>query len=103
MFSEYYAESFVFPSFHKDPVTAAWLKQGLRFRLSEHFLLDPYLELYLRRSPDPDLGRDTEQARVGLRGIYLLPDFNIQALFYQSFENDRNSHEEALLVFGGSF
>lgn len=103
LFSEFYAESFVFPSFHNDPVTTAWFKQGFRFHLTKHFLLDPYVELYMRRSPKPDLGRDVEQARVGLRGIYLVSTWSAQVLFYQSFVKDESSHDEALLVIGGSF
>ncbi|WP_374073455.1 hypothetical protein [Bdellovibrio bacteriovorus] len=103
MFSEFYAESFVLPSFHNDPVIAAWFKQGLRFRLSHHFILDPYLEVYVRRSPDADLGRDTEQARAGLRGIYLLGSWSAQVLIYESFVKDESSHNEALFVIGGSF
>lgn len=103
VFSEFYAESFVLPSFHNDPVTAAWFKQGLRFRLSGNFILDPYFEFYVRRSPDADLGRDTEQARVGLRGICLFGSWNAQILIYESFVKDESSHNEALFVIGGSF
>ncbi|MNJ94862.1 hypothetical protein D3C87_125650 [compost metagenome] len=103
LFTEFYVESFVLPSFHNDPVSTGWLKQGLRYQLAERFLLDPYLELYARRSPSPDLGRNTDQGRIGLRGIYLRENWSVAAMFYQSYPTDEAPHEEALLVFGGTF
>ncbi|WP_374000476.1 hypothetical protein [Bdellovibrio bacteriovorus] len=103
MFSEFYAESMILPSFHNDPVSTAWFKQGLRFSPAQNIFLDAFVELYLRRSPDPDLGRDTEQARAGLRGIYLIDSWSVAALLYQSFPRNEASHEEGLLVIGGSF
>lgn len=104
LFSEVYAETVALPSFHRSPVTTVWFKQGLRNRLTEKFIVDPYAELYLRRSPTPDLGRDTEQVRLGVRGIYLFAtSWSAQLLVYQSFEKHQRDHEEAILVIGGEF
>lgn len=104
LFSEFYAESFVFPSFHNDPVTTVWFKQGLRFHLVERVLLDPYVELYATRSPSPDLGRNAEQGRAGLRIWALQAHWNAGLLVYESFPfNGDSSHMEALLVLGGRF
>ena len=103
LFSEVYVESVALPSFDNSPVTTAWFKQGLRYHLSEKMIIDPYAELYLRRSPKADLGRDTEQARLGVRGIYLFGTWSAQLLVYQSFEKHERDHEEALFVFGGEF
>lgn len=103
LFSEVYVESVALPSFDNSPVTTAWFKQGLRYHLSEKVIIDPYIELYLRRSPKADLGRDTDQARLGARGIYFFGTWYAQLLVYQSFEKHERDHEEALFVFGGEF
>lgn len=103
LFSELYAESVAIPSFDNSPVTTAWFKQGLRYRVSEKFIVDPYAELYVHRSPKADLGRDTDQARLGVRGIYFFGSWYAQLLVYQSFEKHERDHEEALFVFGGEF
>lgn len=103
LFSEVYAESVALPSFHRNPVTTAWFKQGLRYRLSEKFIADPYVELYSRRSPDADLGRDTDQVRAGVRGTYFWGTWFAQLLVYQSFEKHERDHEESLFVVGGEF
>lgn len=103
LFSEVYVESVALPSFHRNPVTTAWFKQGLRYRLSEKSIVDPYIELYSRRSPTADLGRDTDQVRLGVRGIYFFGTWFTQLLVYQSFEKHERDHEEALFVFGGEF
>lgn len=103
LFSEVYVESVALPSFDNSPVTTAWFKQGLRYRVSEKFIIDPYAELYLRHSPKADLGRDTEQARLGVRGIYFFGAYSAQLLVYQSFEKHERDHEESLFVFGGEF
>lgn len=103
LFSEFYTESFVFPGFHNDPVSTLWFKQGFRFSINKFILLDPYLELYARKSPMPDLGRDTQQARLGARLHYAHDSWNVQILVYESFEKERSSHNEALLVIGGQF
>lgn len=103
LFSEFYGEAIVLPSFHNDPVTTFWFKQGLRFQPITHFYLDPYLEIYLRRSPTPDLGRDTDQARVGLRALYAWERWTAGLLIYESWPTDEAPHEEALFFLGGSF
>lgn len=103
VFSEFYAEGMILPSFHHDPVSTGWFKQGLRFAPANRLFLDPFVELYIRRSPTPDLGRDTEQARIGLRAIYLFENWSVAALLYQSFPQGESTHEEGLLVIGGSF
>jgi len=103
VFTEGYAESVVLPSYHNNPVSTAWLKQGLRYRVTESGIVDPYIELYLRRSPDPNLGRDTEQARLGVRGIYLFGTWSAQLLIYQAYEKNESPQEEALFVLGGTF
>lgn len=103
MFTEFYAEGVLMPSYHHDPVSTGWLKQGLRFQIDPHFMIDPYLELYIRRSPTPDLGRDTEQARAGVRFLAAWEKWSVGLLVYESFVKDERSHNEALLYFGGSF
>lgn len=103
VFTEGYIESVALPSFHNNPVTTAWLKQGLRYHLSEQGIIDPYIELYMRRSPDPNLGRDTEQSRLGVRGIYRFGAWSTQLLVYQAYEKNESPKEEALFVIGGSF
>ncbi len=103
VFTEYYGESMILPSFHNDPISTLWIKQGLRYLVGQNLLFDPFVEAYLRRSPTPDLGRDTEQLRVGLRTIYLVKDWSFSLLIYQSFPKNETPHEEALFVFGGSF
>lgn len=104
LFSEFYLESIAWPSFHREPVTTVWFKQGLRYRLEQSpFIIDPYVELYLRRSPSADLGRDTEQARTGLRGIYQFNLWSAQVLVYKSFVKNERAHDEVLLVLGGEF
>lgn len=103
LFSEFYGESLVLPSFHKDPISTLWMKQGLRYRLNKKFILDPFVEVYLRQSPSPELGRDTEQVRGGLRSLYLQDAWSAALLIYQSFPKNERPHEEALLVFGGRF
>lgn len=102
-FSEFYAESMIMTAFHSRPVSTGWFKQGFRFQAQENFLVDPFAEFYIRRSPTPDLGRDTEQARLGLRMIYLFGSWNASLLAYESFPRDEASHTEALFVIGGSF
>ncbi len=103
MFSEFYGEAIILPSFHNDPVSTFWFKQGLRFNPSGIFL-DPYLEVYLRRSPTPDLGRDTDQARVGLRTLHSQGAWTAGLLIYQSYAaGDEPNHEEALLFIAGGF
>lgn len=103
LFTEYYAEAISLPSFTNAPVMAGWLKQGLRFHPNSHLYVDPYVEAYLRQSPDPDLGRDTQQLRLGLRLLYSVSSWNISLLTYHSFEQHENDHLETLLVLGGSF
>ena len=103
VFTEFYAESLILPSFHKDPISTLWVKQGLRYRLNNAFILDPFVEIYLRQSPSPDLGRDTEQVRAGLRSLYVQNNWSAAFLVYQSFPKDERPHEEALLTFGGTF
>lgn len=102
-FTDFYGESLVLPSFHNDPVTTLWIKQGLRFRISSLWILDPFVEVYFRQSPDPELGRDTEQLRAGLRGFYIQDKWNASLLIYQSFPKDERPHEEVLLTLGGAF
>ncbi len=103
VFTEYYAEGMILPSFTNDPIFSGWVKQGLRFKPANSLYIDPYLELYARYSPDKDLGRDTQQARIGLRGIYLVNSWSFSLLTYQSFAKDESDHMEALFVVGGSF
>ncbi len=104
LFSEFYIESIALPSFHRRPVTSVWFKQGLRYRLQQTaFIIDPYVEIYTRRSPSADLGRDTEQARLGVRGIYQFNLWSAQILVYKSFVNHERAHEEVLFVLGGEF
>lgn len=103
VFTEFYGESMILPSFHNDPISTLWVKQGVRYSLAENVLLDPFIEAYLRRSPTPDLGRDTEQLRAGVRAIYLVKTWSFSLLAYQSFPKDEKPHEEVLFVFGGSF
>lgn len=103
VFTEFYGESLILPSFHKDPISTLWIKQGLRYRLTASFILDPFFEIYLRQSPSPELGRDTEQLRAGLRSLYVQNNWSAALLIYQSFPKDERPHEEALLTFGGSF
>lgn len=93
--TDVYAESVVYPSFHSDPVSTLWIKQGLRFRPAAHWVLDPFFEGYVRKSPAPDLGRDTEQWRMGLRTLYIVDTWTLGLLVY--------TNEEALLVIGGRF
>lgn len=101
--TDVYAESIVYPSFHNDPVSTLWVKQGLRFRPATHWILDPFIEGYIRKSPTADLGRDTEQLRAGLRTYYIVNAWTFGLLAYQSFPKDEASHEEALIVIGGRF
>lgn len=104
LFSEFYIEAIALPSFHRHPVTSAWFKQGLRYRLEQTaFIIDPYVEVYTRRSPKADLGRDTEQARIGVRGIYQFNLWSVQILVYESFVKHERAHEEVLFVIGGEF
>ncbi len=104
LFSEFYIEAIALPLFHHNPVTSAWFKQGLRYRLEQTaVIIDPYVEIYTRRSPKADLGRDTEQARVGVRGIYLFNLWSAQILVYESFVKHERAHEEVLFVVGGEF
>ena len=103
VFTEFYGESLIFPSFHNDPVSTLWVKQGLRYEPSQQFYLDPFIEGYVRNSPTPDLGRDTNQLRVGLRALKVIDTWMVSLLVYQSFVQDETPHEEALFVFGGSF
>lgn len=103
MITDIYSESIVFPAFHTDPVSTLWIKQGLRFRPAARWILDPFIEAYLRKSPTPDLGRDTEQLRIGLRTFYLIDTWTFGILLYQSFPRDEVFHEEALLIIGGRF
>lgn len=103
MFTEFYAESLILPDFHNDPISTVWVKQGLRFELAEQFYLDPFLEAYGRRSPTPDLGRDTDQFRVGVRGLKMINTWSVGLLVYYAFPKEESNHEEALFVVGGSF
>lgn len=104
LFSEFYIESIALPSFHRNPVTSAWFKQGLRYRLeTAAIIVDPYIEIYTRRSPKADLGRDTEQARIGVRGIYQFNLWSAQILVYESFVKHERAYEEALFIVGGEF
>lgn len=102
VFTEAYGESLAYPYFHASPVTTVWIKEGLRYHVGP-FLMDPYAELFATRSPDPNLGRDTEQIRLGLRTIKLLESTSLSLLIYQSFDRNEGNHAEALFVFGGSF
>lgn len=103
VFSEFYAESLILPDFDNSPISTAWFKQGLRYSLDQNFLFDPFVELYLRRSPTADLGRTTEQARLGIRASYLKNSWTVSTLIYQSYERDNVGHVEGLLVVGGTF
>lgn len=103
VFTEFYGESLILPSYHNDPVSTLWVKQGLRYEPSEKLYLDPFVEGYTRNSPTPDLGRDTNQLRVGLRTLKVIDSWMVSLLVYQSFVQDETPHEEALFVFGGSF
>lgn len=103
MFTEFYAEGVLMPSYHHDPVSTGWIKQGLRFQIDPHLMIDPYIELYGRRSPTPDLGRDTDQARAGVRFLGAWKKWSVGLLVYEAFVKDERSHNEALLYFGGSF
>lgn len=103
LFSEFYGESLILPSFHHDPTSTLWLKQGVRFNPAMGCYLDPFIEAYLRRSPTPNLGRDTEQLRAGLRGIYFVNSWSFSLLAYESFPKDEKPHEEVLFVIGGQF
>lgn len=103
VFSEYYVEGMILPSFTNEPIFAGWVKHGLRYKPFNQFFIDPYLEGYLRISPDKDLGRDTQQFRLGVRGIYLWNTWSVSVLTYQSFAKDEKGHLESLLVLGGTF
>ncbi len=103
LFTEFYGESLILPSFHKNPISTLWLKQGLRYRLGNSLVLDPFVEIYFRQSPSRELGRDTEQARAGLRSLYVQNNWSASLLLYQSFPKNERPHEEALLTFGGTF
>lgn len=103
LFTEFYGESMIIPSFHNDPISTLWIKQGLRYRFGGHWILDPFAEGYVRYSPTANLGRDTEQLRLGARAIYIFNAWSASFLVYQSFPKNQKSHEEALLVFGGAF
>ncbi|WP_413560871.1 hypothetical protein [Bdellovibrio sp. HCB209] len=102
-FTEFYAEGVILPSYNNDPVSTGWIKQGFRFNLSQAWKFDPYIELYGRRSPTPDLGRDTDQARAGARLIVAGEKFSASLLAYEAFVSGEKSHNEAMLVFGGAF
>lgn len=103
LFSEIYAESLILPNFDSSPISTVWYKQGVRYSLSKNLLFDPFVELYLRHSPNPDLGRTTEQARIGLRTTYLKNKWTVSALIYQSYGRNEVGHVEGLLVIGGTF
>lgn len=106
IFAEYYAESFVLPDFDNKPITTLWGKLGLRYQITSQLLLDPYLELNYRNSPNRNLGRNIEQFRIGIRSFYFLKNpsgIYLGALLYQSFPKNETPHEEALLVVGGQF
>lgn len=103
VFSEFYAESLILPDFDNSPISTAWFKQGLRYHLAHNVLFDPFVELYLRRSPTPDLGRTTEQARLGIRATYLKDSWTVSTLIYQSYEKEKVGYVEGLLVIGGAF
>lgn len=101
-FTEAYGESLAYPYFHASPVTTVWAKEGLRYHVGP-FMMDPYAEVFATRSPDPNLGRNTEQIRFGLRTIKLFESTSLSLLVYQSFDRSEGNHAEALLVFGGNF
>ncbi|MGZ3775214.1 MAG: hypothetical protein ACXVCY_15275 [Pseudobdellovibrionaceae bacterium] len=102
-FSEFYAESIVLPYYHQYPVSTAWFKQGFRYRPLNKVILDPFIEVYLRRSPTPNLGRDTEQGRIGVRSTLAFEKWNISVLLYEAAPFDAAPHEEGLFIIGGAF
>lgn len=102
-FSEYYADAMVLPEYTGKPVLSGWIKQGLRFKPTQYLLIDPYLELYARSSPTPDLGRDTQQGRIGIRAVHVHNSWSFSLLTYQTFPKEGSNHSEALIAIGGTF
>jgi len=100
LFFEYYGEVVGVPRVSSALVTTAWTKLGYRETISHGLYVDPYLEFFVRHTPDINLGVETSEPRLGLRMIFAKNSWSTSALIYEAF---REREVEGLFVFGGLF
>ncbi len=96
---EVYGESVALGRYSSQPVSTAWLKLGKELSLSPSWSATPYLEAFLRESPDLLIGVDERSLRFGGKLKWQHGGWAAQLLAYRRFQSSSVPNGwEALLV-----
>lgn len=98
---EFYGESVALTRFTSKPISTAWLKLGSEQHVVRDTLtITPYLEYFLRESPNLMLGFDDRSLRLGGKLKYRWKNYSVQWLAYRRFHSDQTPLGwESLIVF----
>ncbi len=97
---EFYGESVALTRFTSKPISTAWLKLGSeQHLLKDQLTVTPYLEYFLRESPNLMIGFDDQSWRMGAKLKYRWKSYSVQLLTYRRFHSDQTPLGwESLLV-----
>ena len=102
-FSESYFEGILIPRTSKTPVSTLWTRLFYRLPLLPAVVLDPYVQLWVKFSANPDLGEGGLELRPGLRLAWNPPAASLGLFIYhrEKMTPQTPSEWEGMLVLSG--